>query len=368
MVVLPDELLIDQIYEAALVPELWKPVLDGIAGRVDAAGSGLFLLSNNSNSSAIWSDALHDVWMGWIAGGWQAKTQRAPRMMALNHAGFVAECDIFEGDEIEQDEAIVNYLRPAGFGHGAGTGIVMPTGEVAIYSVERRFTTGPFTRDDCVKLDPLRPHLARAALLSGRVGLERARAMASMLDVIGIPGAVVRHGGKLLAANSMFETLMPMVVQDRRDRLRLVDDRADGLLADAFDNLRRGTTPNGVGSIPLPSDDGFPPMIVHLLPVRGAAHDLLLNAFAVVMVTPVDRANVPAAEVLQGLFDLTPAEARVAQGIGRAMSVDDLARSLGVAGATVRTQLKAVLAKTGIRRQTELISLLAGKSYPRADW
>jgi DNA-binding CsgD family transcriptional regulator len=65
------------------------------------------------------------------------------------------------------------------------------------------------------------------------------------------------------------------------------------------------------------------------------------------------------------LFDLTPAEARVAQGIGRAFTVDDLAKSLGVTTETVRRQLKAVLGKTGARRQSELVSLLAGKSYPR---
>jgi DNA-binding CsgD family transcriptional regulator len=83
------------------------------------------------------------------------------------------------------------------------------------------------------------------------------------------------------------------------------------------------------------------------LPVRGAAQALFVHGSAVVMVTPVDRARVLTAEVLQGLFDLTPAEARVAQGIGQASSVETLAAALGVKTDTVRTQIKAVLAKTG---------------------
>lgn len=366
MTSISDELLIDQIYEAAIVPDLWKGVLDQVAHRVNAAGTALFLLSNNNSpSGAIWSDALHELWMGWINGGWQAKTQRAPRMIALNHAGFVSESDIFEPQEIEQDEAIVNYLRPAGFGHGAGTGITMPTGEIAIYSVERRYETGPFTRGDCLSLDVLRPHLARAALLSGRAGLERAKAMASTLETIGIPAAVVRHGGKLLAANAMLERMMPSLFQDRRERLRIVDERADSLFAKVLESLSKGAGGRGVGSIPVASDASRPPMIVHLLPVRGAAQDLFFQASAIVMVTPIDRASVPTAEVLQGLFDLTPAEARVAQGIGRAGDVDVLARSLGVKPSTVRKQIKAVLAKTGVRRQTELVSLLGGKTYPQ---
>jgi len=43
--------------------------------------------------------------------------------------------------------------------------------------------------------------------------------------------------------------------------------------------------------------------------------DIFTQATALLVVTPVDRAAVPTAEVLQGLFDLTPAEARGAGGI-----------------------------------------------------
>lgn len=367
MVAICDELLIDQIYEAAVVPELWKVALDGIAEKVDAAGMGLFLVSGRTNGGGVWSDALHELCLGWIAGGWQERTQRTTRMMALDHAGFVADCDVFEGDEAERDDAIVNYLRPAGFGHGLGTGIVMPTGEMALYSAERRFQTGPFTRGDCLKLDPLRPHLARAALLSIRAGLERARGIAATLEALGIPGAVVRDTGRVLAANRLFEDLIPAVVQDRRDRLHLLDERADRLFAAALSRIAAGSLQPDIGSIPMPvADDDRLPMIVHLLPVRGIAHDFYLHAASILIVTPIDRSTVPAADVLQGLFDLTPAEARVAREIGRAVSVDNLAGSLGVAPETIRKQLKAVLAKTGARRQSELVSLLAGKSYPQS--
>jgi DNA-binding CsgD family transcriptional regulator len=66
------------------------------------------------------------------------------------------------------------------------------------------------------------------------------------------------------------------------------------------------------------------------------------------------------------LFDLTPAEARVARGISEAQTVDTVADALGVSRETVRTQLKAVLAKTGVAKQTELVNLLAGKVLPKA--
>jgi DNA-binding CsgD family transcriptional regulator len=119
-----------------------------------------------------------------------------------------------------------------------------------------------------------------------------------------------------------------------------------------------------VKSIPIAAAEGRVPMVLHLMPVRHSAHDLFAQATTLLIVTPVDRATVPTAEVLQGLFDLTPAEARVARGIGQTQTVEKLATSLGVTRETVRTQLRAVFGKTGVSRQTELVALLAGKALP----
>jgi DNA-binding CsgD family transcriptional regulator len=100
------------------------------------------------------------------------------------------------------------------------------------------------------------------------------------------------------------------------------------------------------------------------VPVLGAGHDIFSQAAFVAVVTPIDRGAVPTANVLQGLFDLTPAEARVARAIAEGNAITDIAPSLSVTEGTVRTQLKAVLAKTGLHRQAELVALLAGSALP----
>jgi hypothetical protein len=61
----------------------------------------------------------------------------------------------------------------------------------------------------------------------------------------------------------------------------------------------------------------------------------------------------PDSVVLQGLFNLTPAEARVARGVAQRLTVDRIAGGLGRSQETVRTQLKAVLAKPA-RRATSI--------------
>ena len=71
---------------------------------------------------------------------------------------------------------------------------------------------------------------------------------------------------------------------------------------------------------------------------------------------------VPGATVLQGLFDLTPAEAKVAKAIAHGDTSAAIAAASGASLATIRNQVAAVLAKTGLSRQADLVGLLAGKA------
>jgi DNA-binding CsgD family transcriptional regulator len=105
-------------------------------------------------------------------------------------------------------------------------------------------------------------------------------------------------------------------------------------------------------------------MIVHVLPIRGVAHDVFGNAVAMIVVTPVVPREVPTANVIQGLFDLTPAEARLAEVIASGSQPREAAASLGIAEETARTTLKRVFSKTGVGRQAELVALLNGAQVP----
>jgi len=64
--------------------------------------------------------------------------------------------------------------------------------------------------------------------------------------------------------------------------------------------------------------------------------------------------------VIASMWDLNPAEAQVMAGLGRGLSANELATQRGVSLATIRSQIKAAMAKTGATRQAELVSLLSG--------
>jgi DNA-binding CsgD family transcriptional regulator len=180
-----------------------------------------------------------------------------------------------------------------------------------------------------------------------------ARTAADALGVIGLPAAVLSGACRLAAANKLFERLIPQVVQDRPPRLCLADRRADALLG----RLLAGAC-DGTSAIPLAATRALPASIAHVFPAQDA--DDAGAASLLLVIATIARPQIVSARILQDLFDLTPAEARVARGIAAGKTTRDLAAEAGLAVGTVRQQLKSVFGKTGVSRQADLVGLLLG--------
>jgi DNA-binding CsgD family transcriptional regulator len=104
-------------------------------------------------------------------------------------------------------------------------------------------------------------------------------------------------------------------------------------------------------------------VVVHLVATPGEARHIFDGGLGVLVVTPVTVPDAPDAALIRGLFDLTPNEARVARGIAQGLTIDEIASCWSVERETVRTQLKAVFAKTGTSRQVEVASHAWGPAF-----
>lgn len=351
------ERVTDQIYEASVLPERWPAVLDMLAEIAGAVGT--VLIADDPANPRLLNSASLDALIGeFLAGGWADKGSRTPKLIAADHPGFLIEEDVYSPEELDQDVLVRDFLRPRGMGWGTATAFAMPTGDVLVFSIERRYEDGPVPRDAVGTLDRLRPHLGRASLLTSRLQQERARASVDTLAMLGLPAGILSFGGRLRSANDLLHAMIPRTLRDRRDRVVLSDPASDRLLVQAL-SASIGRVPQ---SLPIRATESDPAMVAHLVPVRGNARDLFASSPFLLVLTPLRPTKLPGASLLRGLFDLTAAESRIVRGIAAGHSVEEIAQQHDISEATVRTQIKAVFAKTGVHRQAELVRLFSGLS------
>jgi DNA-binding CsgD family transcriptional regulator len=352
------EQVIKDIYDAAGDPQRWDRVLQFIGDSVGASASLLLT-------------ARHDNWVGWrhsiqtpatvsayLRSEASPRSQATPRLLAMNHPGFVAEHDAFSEMEFLRDPLMTEWGTPENLHHAAATAIHMPTGDMVVFHLQRRRGLPIFSKSDISALDTLRPHLARAGLLAVRWRLERLKAATEALELVGLPALVLDYRGQVIAANALISETNGCITWLPNDNIALKDPSADGLLKRAIKELPKLQT-RIVKSIPVRTADLASPAVVHLIPTIGHARDVFGGAYGMLVVTSISASPPPSATLLQALFDFTPAEARVARGLSLGLTLKQIAAIHCLSIETVRTQTKAVLGKTGTTRQAQVAVLFS---------
>lgn len=349
--------LIDRIYECSVAPELWPEVLLDIAHMTDSQGGLLF----SAHRTLFWtaSGNIRDVFNDYVADGWFTRCSRRVCLMGQTQPSFFGELDFWTEEEVSQDPIYRDFFRPRGLGWSAGTALRIPTGDNIVFSIERAFERGPVESKHVERLNALRPHLARSALVSSRLGLQRAKGATETLTALKLPAILVDDAGRLVESNDLVEGLGDCVRIGAHDRIGLVDPRANEMLTAAIAGIE--TSPNAAPStFPVRDSSGQAVAVLHVMPVRRSAHDIFARSYALLLLTPVASDRAPSVDLMRSLFDLTVSEARVARGLAQGRSLEEIAVDGAVAITTVRSQLRRVLEKTGCTRQAEVTALLAG--------
>jgi DNA-binding CsgD family transcriptional regulator len=349
--------LVDRIYECSFVPELWPKVLDELAELVDARGGQLFAVRDKVMSWTT-SSNLKETFEAYVSEGYFARCGRKVCLFTNNQPTFLAEHDYWTPEQVDSNEIYRDFFRPRGLGWSACTGLAMPTQDNIVFTLEREYARGPVERDKIAFLNEIRPHLARAALISARLGLRSAQGASNTLAVMGLPALVLDQDGVVIEANDLMRELETHIQWRAFDRIALSDTRANKLLWASLPSLGKSEE-SSVHSFVLRDQSGQATVVAHILPIRRSAHDIFTRSYALLVVTPLTARKAPPVELLRSLFDLTVAEARVARGLAGGESLDDIATSGGVTRNTVRTQLQQILEKTGCTRQAEVTALLS---------
>jgi DNA-binding CsgD family transcriptional regulator len=203
-----------------------------------------------------------------------------------------------------------------------------------------------------------------ASATSGNIPVNVARATVAALDLVGIPGAILDLSGQVVASNRRLERLVPGVIRESTERLQLANVAADELLGGALAKLSRKisleVSRDPATSIPIPAARQWPPIIIRLFALDGIFSEAFPGPLALFAVTIVGPREAPAIPIIQGLFDMTPKEARVAQAVAQCHTLDAIATGLGLSRQTLRSQIRAALGKAGCARNIDLAALLSG--------
>ena len=353
-----DEHLLDRIYEAAAIPEYWPDVLEKLAVVAGAQAGALVAYRGMEPIGHTSSPRYRAGYDDYFRTGRDIVNLRPVLALERQYPGFLSDLELQTPEELATDEIYNRFLHPHGLDWTAGTVILSPSGDSLVVDIARASGVEPFDRASLEAIDRYRPHLARASLMAARLGLRAATNMTGAMQLLGLPAIALSRAGKIVAANPLAEALDGRIIFRGFDRVALDHSSADALLAQAIEDATGGA----VRSIPLPATEAQPALIVHLLPIAGAANDIFAATRSLLLVTDVTAPEAPTQELLAGLFDLTPAEARVTRALAAGMPLDRAAAEFGLSVQTVRNQLASVFHKTGTSRQVELLRLIAGSA------
>jgi DNA-binding CsgD family transcriptional regulator len=217
----------------------------------------------------------------------------------------------------------------------------------------------------------LAPHIQRAVAIGRLLDLKTviASTLQATLETIGVaimlvdPDLFIVHAND--AANQMISANGGIrsergILTVRPDSVAVALEMAVRQAAKDESKIGR----RGFG-IPITSADRTP-HLMHVLPLQHGSLRLGLipSAVAAIFITPAQSQAQHVNDALAGLFDFTPAEARVFAQIAAGKSKADAAKTLSIQEATVKTHLERIFAKTSTKRQAELVALNASLAFP----
>ncbi|MDP4027112.1 LuxR C-terminal-related transcriptional regulator [Methylobacterium sp. NEAU 140] len=353
--------LIEQIYDCAIDPALWSSTLEQIAAALDSPAGTL------SISDFVTGTERAIVWAG-ISEHYQALYREQYHLCDLfGHELILRPVDepatseqLVAEDELLHSRIYREWAAPQGFRYVLLTALIKSQARLAYIGLTRGPEGGPYDAEEQARMALLAPHVRRAITIADLIDhktVERGL-FADVLDALSTAVLILDGTGGLVHANAAGERLLAAgdVLRARRGTVEPWSDRCGDGAAWSLSRIGQQT---GARTLALPRRDGGT-AILSVLPLATGRRKAVVAGHMRVAVFVQDQAAAPSrVEALGRTFGLTGAELRVLLGLSEGGSPADVAARYGIAPSTVRTHLKSLFTKTGMRRQKDLMRLLA---------
>lgn len=354
--------LIDEIYDAALDSRRWPKFIESLSEVFHCVGGALLQRDRQSAE------------MGFIEfGGLDAGTRDAYQQYYCARsvwmpAALAGSSEFAIGHELapdksafERSEFYNDWLRPQGVYDAIGGVIERSSGSLTVVTVLRAERAGLVTEAEKQVFARLMPHVRRAIDIHRRLygaQLQRDGALQA-LEALRIGVVLVDRAGRPIFANRVAEKILSRgdglsLVRGQLRAARPQDSRKLGALIEGATKTSRGLGQESGGILSLPSSTETE-ITVQVSPCPRLG--LLEPAALIFLGTPPRSLHLDERSVA-GRYGFTRAEAKLARALADGRRLTDYADSAGITLNTAKTHLKQIFAKTGSRRQADLIRLI----------
>jgi DNA-binding CsgD family transcriptional regulator/PAS domain-containing protein len=365
--------LIGGIYDAVLEPALWAGVVESAGRFVGGVGASIFR-----------QDSIRKIGNSYYQFGIDPHFERlyfekyikfdplSAAYLTLNVGDVSSSSNIIPPAEFFETRFYREWARPQGLIDNVFAILERSPTSIAAFIVFRHERDG--LADDAAQqlLGLIAPHLRRAALIGKVIDLRivEAATFADTLDGLSAGIFLVDAIGRIVHANAAGHGILAVgdVLRSFAGRVIARDQQVDAVLHEAFKAAEHGDAAIGTKGIavPLIARDGER-HVAHILPLTSGTRrraDLGLTATAALFVHKVALETPSRPEAIAKAYKLTPTELRVLLALVEVGGGPKVAEALGIADGTVKTHLGRLFQKTGVKRQADLVKLVAGFSSP----
>lgn len=355
--------LIDPFYEAAARPDLWRSLLTELSEVFGAAGATVCVGPISHNTPKIWSQSLDEaIDIGLRAGWLPNQNVRVPRQFKAFRQGHdvVTDSMIFSPWELDRLPFNAEYIASVKARSFASVKLAGEGESTAILEIERFVGAEPFSTQEIAALRLLLPHLQQAGELGLRLAAVQMGGIIDGFSTFRCGVFLLDSKGRVLSMNGIAEAMLGPAIFVRGGILTASNKDCDSDLQRLIGTVT-GRSPRHevqpVSAIRI-SRFGAGDLLVHAAPLARSAPELFERATAIVMIDDLDAKSTPTVRLLRQVFGLTNAEAAIAAAVSSGRDLDEISHTRGVSLGTLRNQLQTIFAKTGARRQTELVAML----------
>jgi DNA-binding CsgD family transcriptional regulator/PAS domain-containing protein len=369
-------LLVADIYDSALDPSRWRGALRDVAAFVGGSAASLCSINVRRGSGESHYDS--GLQPSFAQSYFEKYIKYDPTTVGqfvLNVEDVHSVTDFLTLEELVESRFYKEFLKPHGWLDRVGATLEKSTTTFAACVVFRTEEQGPADEGARTRMQLLVPHIRRAVHIGNVIDLEETKAssFAALFDSLADGVLLVDAHARIAFANTAARAMLAEgnILRDAGGKLSAIDSAADRALRSVFAAALGGDAEVGVEGVALPllsrSDNQW---LAHVLPLTsGEARRSAANEYSATTAVFVRNVHLETPSILKTvatLYRLTPREIRVLQALVEVGGVPAVADELGVSAATVRTHLKNLFEKTGMRRQADLVRLISGHQSPFA--